>query len=552
MTTRRPARALVALGSALCLSACVSIPTSGPVARGDVTVVEHGPIDVLAEGPRPGAAPSQVVEGFLLAGGAGYIGDFTTAREYLTGAARQDWQPRAGVIVADGAKVTEPSEGVVVLEVPVLARVDADGVYTEAAPGANESVTFELERDESDEWRIVSAPDGLIVTSRLFQQEFRPTPLYFLSVDNTYLVPETRWLPARKLQTSVARALLAGPSAWLQDAVGTAVPQGVQLIPESVTIDASGVAKVNLEPPRLVLGLDASTRGDLLAQFDKSLREVPSVGSVQVSTGGVPLDGDSDLQRAGVTDGPVEMVRGRALVRLVGSKLEPVPGVTELPSGAHDPARDAAGELRVFVTGNGALVTAPTAEDPSLTLVPDLVSVAPSVDRFGWVWTGRHGSGLLAVAPGAEPVEVSAPWLEGRTLRAVSMARDGTRLAVVSSGSDGDTIDVCAIVRDDTGAPQAAGTPLRVGAAMVEATRVTWIDDVTLGVLGRSTGGVAVHRVPVSGPTVALPEVPGIASFAGGRIIYATIDDGTMRQYGSLTWTVVPGVAGVRDADYPG
>ena len=92
-------------------------------------------------------------------------------------------------------------------------------------------------------------------------------------------------------------------------------------------------------------------------------------------------------------------------------------------------------------------------------------------------------------------------------MRALRVAADGTRIAVISAGADGVSIEVAGIIRDESGAPQQLGEPIRAGASMVDATAVDWIDESTLGVLGRSTGNVAVHRVPVSGPTTSLPEV---------------------------------------------
>jgi len=66
------------------------------------------------------------------------------------------------------------------------------------------------------------------------------------------------------------------------------------------------------------------------------------------------------------------------------------------------------------------------------------------------------------------------------------VSRDGARIAVLSSGSDGLTLDVAAVMRDAKNRPQQLGAALGVGAPLVDATRVVWVDDTTLGVLGRS------------------------------------------------------------------
>ena len=76
--------------------------------------------------------------------------------------------------------------------------------------------------------------------SRTSTRTFQAAPLYFLSPDEKFLVPDTRWLPNKNLQTAVVQELLAGPSTWLRDAVTTAIPEGVQLNPEAVpSVDGS-------------------------------------------------------------------------------------------------------------------------------------------------------------------------------------------------------------------------------------------------------------------------------------------------------------------------
>ena len=87
---------------------------------------------------------------------------------------------------------------------------------------------------------------------------------------------------------------------------------------------------------------------------------------------------------------------------------------------------------------------------------------------------------------------------------------------------------------------------------MVDATAVDWIDESTLGVLGTSTGNVAVHKVPVSGPTSSLPEVADPTAMAGGAVIYVTTLDGGLRRFVGTTWATGRGVTGASYPSYPG
>jgi len=555
--TRR-ARVLRAAGKALvvalvgALGACAAIPTAGTVRTGDGAVSENRDVDVLAEGPRTGATPQQIVEGFHLAAAAGFVGEFSTAREFLTAQAARAWEPLAEVLVYDEPVLPAATQaGTVVASVPLTARVDADGRFTEAPADAQRVLTYELERNPAGEWRISSAPDGLVLSESVFAKQFRATSLYFLSTDGQFLVPETRWFPSQShnLQTWVARALLAGPSEWLRDAVTTAVPEGVQLQADTVVVDDSGVATVPLDMGTTVLAGDTAS---LYAQLDATLRQVPGVREVKVTAGTVPIVDTRSVERGGLPDGPVEMFQGDRLVTLGEDGLKPVAGVAPVAEDARFPARDEDGTVRVMLDPDGALVTAPLEDAPSQVLLPGPRLVAPSVDRHGWVWTARPGEGVIAVAEGQEPVHVPAEWLDGRTVVALRMARDATRLAVVSRGSDGVAVNVAAVVRDAQGAPQTIGEPFRVGAVLTDATDVVWLDESVLGVIGSSDAGPHVHRVPVAGRTTTEADVPGVAGLAGGRVVYVATTDGTLHRLVGSTWAAVSDVEGVRDPAYPG
>jgi len=555
MTAHRRRRAVAAVLVAvatLALAACTGLPTSGAVQASDVKVSAAPDIDVLAEGPEPGASADQIVTRFLLAQGSGFNDNFTVAREYLAGDARSAWKPLAGVVVASDLQVGKPSKGEVAVDVSVVGRVDASGNYAEAAPDARETVTFGMVQDSDDEWRISSAPDGLVLVSDTFQRQFRSAAVYFLSPDHTYLVPDTRWFPVKNLQTSVMDALLAGPSAWLQDAVDTAVPAGLLLKPESVTMD-NGAAQVSLAASPVIAKDDRSL---LLAQVNASLATLPGVFSVHVDANGVPLDGAQALKggptAAGVS-APLTFLSDGHLAELDGSTVSAVRNVGSLDGlGASDPATGVDG-TRVMLSHGKQLVTVPTASAGPQVLFSAAHLVAPSVDRFGWSWTS-DGTRIVAAKVGSDPATVRADWLAGRTIRSVRVAADGARVAIVSDGVDGVHVDVAGVTRDDHQAPGQLGTPTRAGTALADATQVTWVDEATLGVLGRSAGSTStfVNLVPVAGPTTVLPQVADVVGIAGGPSLVVATTDGTLRRFVQPTWVQVEGVTGASNPSYPG
>ncbi|QIK82885.1 LpqB family beta-propeller domain-containing protein [Sanguibacter sp. HDW7] len=103
-TTGRRARTVaVAACAAAALAGCVSLPTSGPVSRGEAGVVDdQDPIYLIIDGPVAGASPEQIVRGFVTAQAAGAVDRFETARTFLTPAAVDGWDPRTGITVFAG------------------------------------------------------------------------------------------------------------------------------------------------------------------------------------------------------------------------------------------------------------------------------------------------------------------------------------------------------------------------------------------------------------------------------------------------------------------
>ncbi|KSW13742.1 LpqB family beta-propeller domain-containing protein [Cellulomonas sp. B6] len=532
------------------LVGCAAIPTSGPVTEGDGVVSEQAGVVVLAQGPQADADPVAIVEGFLLASDAEVTGDFGVTRQFLAADERTEWDPGAATVVAARTKVEQTGEAQVTVSVDVSARLDADGRYAEAPADARETLRYELVQDARGDWRIAHAPDGVVVSARRFEQQFRATSLYFLSPDERMLVPEVRWFRDRNVPTAVVRALLAGPSPWLRDAVTTAVPAGTELKPEAVTLEQGGVAELTLEPAQAVQDAD---RGLLLAQLEASLRALGiTTVHVQAGASGAPLEGRA-AELATPDPGELEMlVDGRTLV-LVDGAPAPVEGVGPVLGTAPQAiARSGDGSVRVALADASTLVTVPTGGAEQRTLLTGAGLAAPSVDRFGRVWTARASTPgrLDAVRLDGTVTEVAAEWLLGRTVRAVRVSRDASRVAIVSDGTDGTTLDVAGVVRDDDGAPVALGPALRVGAPLTPTGPVVWVDDVTLAVLSDGDAGAAPYLVTVAGRSTALPAVADAVALAadrGERTLYVVTADGELLRHQGGTWVAVPKVTGELD-----
>ncbi len=108
MNRRRGALGLL-LGLSLLLSGCVSLPASGPVRSEPAgqQVEDEAPVDFTPDGPRAGAAPIEIVRGFLVAMQATPL-NTSVARQFLTAEGNSAWVPERGTVVyADEARTAE-------------------------------------------------------------------------------------------------------------------------------------------------------------------------------------------------------------------------------------------------------------------------------------------------------------------------------------------------------------------------------------------------------------------------------------------------------------
>ena len=93
--TRRSLRLGVAVACAALLAACAQVPTDGPVVeaqeRGQVVQAQNQFFS--PNGPQPGQAPTDIVDGFLVAMTATPL-TTRTAAKFLSRQARSQWQPQ--------------------------------------------------------------------------------------------------------------------------------------------------------------------------------------------------------------------------------------------------------------------------------------------------------------------------------------------------------------------------------------------------------------------------------------------------------------------------
>lgn len=562
MNARRLAAVVAAV---LLLAGCAGIPSSGDVESGRGRAVVVDPLVPLA--PLPGASddPVTLTDNFIQACAAGVSGTFLIATEYLTATARQTWDPEAKVTVfgsGDFTPVWNEAAQTVTYSLPVIATIDATGVFTEVDPGTPQDIVFGMTQDATGRWRISGIDGGIVLAGAHFDDLFRPVEIAFASADGRFVVPDLRWVPRSNSATFAANALLGGPSAWLADAVQTGIPLTGALALQAIPI-TDGRAVVALDSGA---GGNDAQRALARLQFAKTLTQLPDVTSVEVTIGGLAIDSDATPR---LDDAPIP---GTAAVAFVNGRLGiwdddaltvVPPSVGALPAGANSPALSYDGKTAAFLIGSSTLVTTDALAGGTMALasagdVPDAVMpvtvahlgtdlTTPSFDWYGLVWTAeRTGSGsLLALVPGAAPTTLSVPWLEGREIGAVRVSHDGARIAILSREGGVWRLDAAGLTRDADGVPMTVGQPLSVGLGVGPASHLVWVDARTLAVLADGAAGStpSLGVSVVGGGTTVLassPDAVEVAARNGTSSLAVVTREGEIFQRSSAGWSRVP------------
>lgn len=583
--TARLAAGLVALVMVGGLAGC-GLPSSSPVQRGlDIGSPLLPPVRFQFEAPPRGASAEQIVRGFLAASWSS-DDDFRAARAYLTPNASQAWKPRSSVTVYPDTSSLQLTQapGSIELRAVADATLDADGRYTSLPAGTSRRSTLTLQQ-VSGEWRISNIPAdfGLWLSRFYFERAYRRLSVTYVDPGLRTLVADPRWFPVGAgLATTLARALLKQPPAYLVGAVRTGFPAGTQLAVDSVPIEA-GRAAIDLSPA--VLDVSAEERRAAWAQALATMRQVPDVTGVALRASGTILDVVSSGAPGTLPQSPGDVGYEEiapssdwALLR-TGTRLRPV-AVSDV--GGREPDSGKAPRVKVpelavgwsWVAASGDLLDVAAVggdrrdlhrwRDGTDAAVSGLGTMLtpPAYDALGDLWVGgldARGAGrvwALDAADGLEtpPRAVDAPWLAGRTVDAVRPAPDGQRLLVVSRGPAGVEIAVTGIVRDSAGSAQGLAAPWVIGGDIEEVISVAWASNGTVAVIGRRRGSVVPLPllVAVGGPTTTLAGLPdprrilttrgerGLVVVSGNGQVYSRVGGG-WQEIAEIDDLVIPG-----------
>ncbi|ASK64915.1 hypothetical protein CFK39_02665 [Brachybacterium avium] len=556
----RPARrdVLRAAGAAAVLglgAACARIPTDSPISSRTLTgQTQPGAPYVQALPPAADATAEEVVAGFVQAG-VGSEEDFAVARDYLTAEATAAWDPDAMITIYSGSqelKITETGEDRLSIVLQAVAFLDERGVRSLLSGPSSREIEVSIEQVD-EQWRLSEVPDGIFLSEAAFETLYSPARLYFLDAREQHLVPDHRWFPLRRGASAVLEALVAGPSGFLEGAVTNQVPRTSGVSEAATTTGVDGTAQITV--PTAIASLAAGPRTLALSQLEASLRSLRSLTGVHLVLDGqdVVLDEQERVERAlpghrPIAAGPTGVIS----LADIGSSVpavQVVPAFAEIEVASPVIAQD--GVLAAALDPEGSSVLIATVDD-SLPLREAATGgsfVSPRVDDAGYVWTStRSNPGALLALSGRGPdldAKVDAPWLTGRTIRALDIAADATRMIVLSSDTAGSRVDLCAVVRDAEGVPASLTDPRPLRTFLDDVTEVVWYDELALLMLG--TEPTAAERraqiLDFSSGQESLPALaPGTDRIAGSVVADAvwagTVDDQLLRSDGE-GWTAV-------------
>lgn len=570
---RRPRLLAAVLLGALLATGCASLPDEGPVTTRGADAgsdPEEAPY-FIPPGPGRNDSREEIVSGFLTAMQANPPST-AVARQYLSEVARDTWTPNQGTIVYAARSPFMVDGDVVSVRFSDANRLDSRGAWLGDQPGRASTLRFRLTQEEG-QWRISNPPNVLAVPNSYFTSLFLPFELYFYDQTRQVLVPERIYVPSgEQTATNLVRALLIGPSAHLGEVTTTAFPSRT-LLDLGVVVTGDGVVEVPLGPSILKLSPPELDRA--LAQLAQTLGQVPGVTRVRltVNDAPVPLPGgrsDVSIEEGSQYDpslrvgnpNPVAIRDGR-VVSVTGDTTEPVGGpFGQRGFALRTIAADDKEQLYAAVSLDGRRVfVAPSqgADQAVRSVLNGSTDLQrPVFDMFGNLWvldrtpSGARINVVERVGNGFRAREVDVPGVTGRSVSAITLTNEGTRLVAALGDRRNPAVRVNPIMRDGSGRTQRLLEPRTVqvtGTDLGPVRDVGMVDPTTLALLTRPPGSAdRVVFVQIDGspggqgssppdvvPTRARALVTGPHPLMPLRVV--TEDDELLRLGESGEWT---------------
>jgi hypothetical protein len=526
-------------------SACAQLPRNSEIAAGPnlEAGLEADYLYYSPAGPPEDATQEDILLGFINAG-TGPQNNYEIARTYLTESLKTEWNPGQEVLIQDGTPViTLLDDNSASVLVRISARINERGEYQALPLGTTRLVEVNFD-NSSGAWRISSAPNLTMVIRPVFDVIFQAYSIYFFDKQRKHLVPDVRWFPLRaSTSTRLVSALLDGPSAWLENAVESAIPNGTRLTLNSVTV-TDGIANVDLSAR--ALSATATAKQLIQSQIRETLLQLDSVFSVRVT-----------IERAGIDQVPSTLTgtesRLTRPMALANGSLVDFDGVNEVEIGnsrnliekigAVNFATNAAKKTVVFTSSDGIYLSRlDRVTELPLRLVSGTGFLPPVVDVNGFIWIVPADAARMIMVFNAQGqrINFSENWLAGVNRLSLSVSSEGSRIVAVTGDRFASRVRVAAVIRTSGGAPESLGTPIspiRTSTAFM----ATWVDSTQIGVLDSPNSLFVQPWITViGGDSRSLQTLSsGLEMVSSGQAasVYVLDDFGTLFQYRGTNWT---------------
>lgn len=473
------------------LTGCAQLPTYGPVSSGPV--VEVGGSEDFAfytpSGPELDADQTEIVSGFINA----HIGpqnDYAIAREFLTEEFSAAWNPQEEVLIRSSSPRYEPvSENRQQVTVRTIATVDEVGEYRSLDEVEQRTLFFNLVQQQG-EWRIDSAPNLTVVSSPVFSVVFQSYSIYFYDRGYRYLVPDVRWFPVRSSSaTRMVRALLDGPSGWLEDSVRTAIPELTSLTIDSVPIN-DAVAEVDLSSQ--ALAADPSMRSLMKAQIENTLTSLSTVSSIEILIDRNPQEIElvSPTQLPNSPGTPL-MLSETSVYRINGSTAIPVAGSSThvLRLNPTEVALSESEQTLALVNEQGMhLAELESNESVLIDEQPDIIS--PHFDADDYLWSVSANDGINVYKKGQLSTLVES---QSDTRIDFALSPEGSRMVEIVEVDEVRRLQIRGVIRDSDGKPRALTDPVTIRSARPQL--VSWIAESELALVEKTVTDSTVLSV---------------------------------------------------------
>ena len=507
-------KAMFAL-AVLSLAGCATIPTTGPVLiGGPITVESRTEVEFLPAGPAEGATQREIFDGFISAGSAPQ-NNFRIARSFLTDEAALKWNPASETIVRgiyDAVTVTAPTE--LTYSTSIISVVDENGVLTSSSEARTHEWHFGF-TNVNGEWRLSDVPDLTLVTEATFSSAYAEYTAYFYNHDRTEFVPDVRVF-ARQGDpvTSVARAVIAGPSQFLPNA-STAFPAGSELVTAPVDVEAG---KATVDVSDKVIEASIKDQQDMLSQLGASLGQITditttamSVNRVSMAISAVP-GLESNLR---VDDRPL-ILYDNSFGYSTDAEIESIP-THEANIVNLNPVSvsfDASTNAAAIGTRSGVFLLTDRTER-----VSERASVGdPQIDGSQSVWwVDPDSPHQISVSSGGHHLSFDGPWSHSARIVGLEISREDARIAIGINDQGHGFIMVGAISVDDSGRPTALSGFRRLTVSADSLLDLAWVDSTHVALLGNRNGVVHAEVATIGGGSRLIGQPQNPVRISGGN-----------------------------------